>query len=1532
MGHVTAVRLSSKRQKLLEAMLQEQGLGSKEQTIARRETTGPAPLSFAQQRLWFLDQLMPGNTAYNMASAVRLIGQLDTNALRQSLNEVIRRHETLRTRFTVIEEEPVQIVMPAAPLSLEVIDLQTYPEAVREKKVEQFAFAESQKSFDLTKGSLIRATLLTLEQEHYVLLLTVHHIISDGWSVGVLIREVAQLYEAYLKGYVSALSEPPIQYSDFAVWQRDQLEGAVLEKQRNYWKGQLANAPTGLELPTDRPRPPVQTFEGAIHEIRLSSTLAQDLKHLSREEGVTQFVTLLAAFQTLLYRYTGQSDTVVGSPIANRNRVEIEGLIGFFVNTLVLRTNLADSRSFRDLLKQVSEMTLGAYEHQDLPFEMLVDEVQSTRDPSRSPLFQVMFILQNAPIGALKLPGLTLSPLTIDSRTAKFDLTLSMAETTQGLVSTFEYNTALFEASTIERIANHFEKLLMEMVADPDQALSEVSLLPETDVDQLLRQWNDTQMDYPKHQCLDDLFERQASQHPDRIAIVFEDQQLTYGELDRRANQLAHYLQKQGVSPDEPVGICMIRSVEMIIGLLGILKAGGAYVPLEPSYPKERLAYVLTDAQVKILLTQAELISDLPLQTCSPICLDTDWSTIANEPETIPLCRATSANLAYIIYTSGSTGKPKGVQISHSTVTNFLHSMSHQPGFNAQDVLLSITTLTFDISVLELFLPVTTGARVVLVSQEVAMDGVALQAILSQSQATILQATPATWRLLLETDWSGNKQLKVLCGGEALPRELVNQLITRCAQLWNMYGPTETTIWSTTEKVTVEETSGEVASQVSIGRPIANTDIYLLDPRLQPVPIGVSGELYIGGVGLARGYGNKPGLTAEKFIPHPFSQQTGTRLYQTGDLARWLPDGRIEFLGRIDHQVKVRGFRIELGEIEAVLDQHPAVQQAVVLARGDNQAQSRLAAYIVQEQKHQALQTLSVDNTWHKKQLSTWQTIWNDAYQQSHSGKDTTFNISGWNSSYTGTPIPEVEMREWVDCTVERINSLKPKRIFEIGCGSGLLLFRLAPHCTHYWGADLSEQALSFIQQQLPQSESLKSKVSLLYQTADDFTGIETGQFDTIILNSVVQYFPSIYYLIQVLESAAKVVDSGGRIFVGDVRSLSLLETYYASIQWFQSSPSDSKAQLRERIEERLKMEQELVIDPAFFMALRHHIPQISQVEIKLKRGHHHNELTRFRYDVVLHIDSAFLQPLDNLSLDWQEDHLTMASLRQILREKEPEHLTVSRIPDARLAKEIKLVEWLAQENGSEVVGDLQKVLHATEDIGIDPEMIWALPDEFPYSVNLNYSDVIGYYNVTFHRDWQDQANVPSNPSLLVDNAIYSKSWQDYANMPLREIVEHGFIRQIRQHVEQQLPSYMVPSSFVLLDALPLTTNGKVNRLALPTPDTTRGSLNTYISPRTPTEKVLARVWCDILGVDQIGIQDNFFEVGGHSLLAAQISFRLQRIFQIALPLRLLFEKNTIVTLAIAIEEIIAKQVISKIASMTEEEAQQTLQKEPAYL
>ena len=897
------------------------------------------PLSFSQQRLWFLDQLEPNSPLYNNPMTLRLTGPLNIVALGRSLNEVVKRHEILRTTFAVRDGKPVQVIAPSLELDLEVVDLSGRQEEEREGEARRLAAAEAQRPFDLACGPLLRSRLIRLGQEDHVWLLTMHHVISDGWSMNIFVSEVSRLYQALATGQEWELPPLPVQYADYAVWQRHWLQGEPLEKQLHYWTDRLRESTNWLELPIDHPRPPILTSRGAKKIFDFPPDLVKRVRELSRREGATLFMTLLAAFQTLLYRYTNQRRINVGTPIANRTNAEIEGLIGFFVNTLVMNVEIEGDPKFRELLKRVRESALGAYAHQDLPFEQLVEALQPQRDLSHSPLFQVMFMLQNTPQSKIELAGMTFSAFEIEGGIARYDLTVEMFETPEGMQGIFEYNRDLFEPSTIERLAQHFRRILEGVVADPDQRLTAIPILDDEEQNRILHEWNRTAVLFPDDRCFHQLFEEQVARLPEAPAVVYEGLGLSYRELNERANQLGRYLQKLGVGPETIVGLCMDRSIEMVVGLLGIQKAGGAYVPLDPTYPVERLAYMVNDAQAPVLVTGEHLLDRLPTQGMRLVLLDRDWESIAREETSNVPSGAGPENLAYVIYTSGSTGQPKGTLLEHRGLCNLAVTQQKLFGVREGKRVLQFSPFSFDASVWEVAMSLGSGATLILARQEQLTSLEELHELLRREGISVATLPPSVLRLLSS---EGLPDLEVvIAAGERCTREIARRWsIGR--RFFNAYGPTETTVCAT-----AAECGGLDDRDPSIGRPLPNMDVYVLDERQQPVPIGVPGELYIGGVGLARGYWRRPELTEEKFIRHPFRADGYQRLYRSGDMVKYREDGSLDYLGRVDEQVKVRGYRIELGEIEAQLRLEPTIREAAVAAWEDGGGDKRLVAYLV---------------------------------------------------------------------------------------------------------------------------------------------------------------------------------------------------------------------------------------------------------------------------------------------------------------------------------------------------------------------------------------------------------------------------------------------------------------------------------------------------------------------------------------------------------------------------------------------------------
>ncbi|MBD2234787.1 non-ribosomal peptide synthetase [Phormidium tenue] len=1520
--------------------------------------TSTSPLSFAQQRLWFLYQLAPHNPFYNVPAAIHLKGALDRSALERSLQEIVHRHAALRTRFTTVDGQPVQVVEPNANVELAVVNLQAVAISERDRIRQQLAAAEAQRPFNLTTDSLVRMTLLHFDAAESVLLLTMHHIVADGWSLGILIRELGYFYTAFVEDRSPTLPPLPIQYADFARWQHNWLQGEVLEKQLSYWRQQLQDLPV-LELPSDRPRPAVQTYRGATYPVHISPALSQALETFSQQSGTSLFMTLLAAFQTLLYRYTGQEDIAIGTPIANRHRSEVEGLIGFFVNSLVMRSELSGNPTFRELLEQVRQVALGAYEHQDLPFEKLVEELDPDRDLSRNPLFQVAFALQNAPMQPLDLPALTLEPAPLDSASTRFDLEVHLWEPAHGLKSFWRsqdglggfisYSTDLFDRDRIARLVGHFKTLLEGIVANPDARLSDLPLLTPEENQQILHDWSgclkNGKTGSPagfSHQektsveaspvkeivYFHHFVEAYAKQTPKTIALVTEFQTLTYQALDRQADQLGQSLRKMRVQPNSLVGLCVDRSADMVIGILGILKAGGAYVPLDPTYPSDRLQFILNDTQVSILLTQSWLTESLPATSATIVCLDQPLCPHSPTPspdkgegeqeqeesrksgETLSAQSLLSRHgdrrlggegfpdLAYVIYTSGSTGTPKGVLLSHWGLCNVVRAQQQVFQPNRTSRVLQFSSLSFDASIFEIALALGSGGTLYIPPQSAQLPGMALMQFLQEHAITHALMTPAVLAVLPSGELPNLQVL--ITGGEICSSQVIDRWAAN-RRFFNAYGPTETTIWATVAELHPGD------NPLTIGRPILNTQVYILDAHLNPVPAGIPGELYIGGAGVAQGYLNRPGLTMKRFVStdlkgvfSPTNKQQST-LYKTGDRVLYNRDGTIHFLGRIDHQIKIRGFRVELGEIETTLQRHPAIQDAVVIPS----AASSLIAYFSLDTdylKETGLRSLQTQHLQH------WQTLYNQTYQstgtpQHPEPSNPQFNITGWNSSYTGKPIPLEQMQEWVSDRVQQILALKPKRVLEIGCGTGLLLFQIAPHCQQYVGTDFSAVSLSSVQAQLDNLNF--SHIELLQRIATDFEGIDLESFDVVILNSVVQYFPDEAYLMQVLEKAIATVAENGILFVGDVRNLALLPAFHSWMKFVQAEDGVERSQLWHQVERSQFEEPELAIDPAFFYALRSQFTQIRQVDIRLTRGHSQNEMTQFRYNVLLRVEQsrdvgfcASAQPTLAIrdpreQLDWKHHSVTVQETHQQLLAAEPEIFIITNVANSRVNGAVTTANWLQNKKAPKTVGRMREQLKDTESLAIDPQDWWNLETTLPYTVEITWStsSAAGDYDVMLIRHGVDAAE-----DVLPHN---ERSPQPFTNYPLQANIARQLIPELRQYLTQALPDYMVPAAFVPLATLPLNSSGKVDRRALPPLDHAQhNDLPASNAPQTSTETALIEIWQELLQLKHVNRHDNFFESGGHSLLATQMTSRIRDTFKLELPLKNVFAAPTIAQLA----------------------------------
>ncbi|MEA5623267.1 amino acid adenylation domain-containing protein [Nostoc sp. UHCC 0251] len=1464
------------------------------------------PLSFGQQAMWFIYQIDPKSVVYNMFTTVKINSYLNIVAANRVWEKIIEHHSILRTTYTSHEGKPLQQINQQDKFNFEVIDASNWSEDYLQEKI----FAITDCPFNLEKDSVLRVNLFTCSAKEHILLLTMHHIAGDMWSFDILLSEFQALYANEIEQVSQEQTEAAADfltnnksYLEFVRWQSQMLSSSRGEEQRQYWREQLAGELPILNLLADKPRPTVQTYQGTAHILKLDEELIQKLRYLAQASGTTLYQILLTAFYVQLYRYTNQKDILIGSPMRGRWGGDFKKIVGYFVNLTVLRTFVQGNATFTEFLAQVSNTVKAAQKHQDYPFSLLAEQLQPQRDPSRSPLCQVSFTWQrqrwcepteNSLHSRERV--LQMEPYLLGhQRGADLDLNLMVMEAQGVLQLCWQYNPDLFEATTIARMAGHFVTLLEGIVANPQQRISQLPLLSPTEYHQLLVEWNDTQVDYPQDKCIHQLFEEQVARTPDAVAVVFENEQLTYHQLNTQANQLAHYLRSLGVGADVLVGLCVERSLLIAIALLAILKAGGAYVPLDPEYPTERLSYILEDTQVPVLLTQKQLLDKLPPNQAKLVFIDEIWSQIGDNNQENLTIEVTASHLANVIYTSGSTGKPKGVMVEHKGLCNLAQAQIQTFGVDSSSRVLQFASFNFDASIWEVIMALGSGATLYLGTKDSLMPGMPLIERLRDHSITHVTLPPSALAVLPDEELKALQT--IIVAGEASSAELIKQWSVG-RNFFNAYGPTEASVCATIAKCTLED------EKVTIGRPIANTQIYILDSHLQPVPIGVPGELHIGGAGLARGYLNRPELTNEKFISNPFSDELHSRLYKTGDLARYLPDANIEYLGRIDNQVKIRGFRIELGEIEGILTQHPFVQEGVVVARVDNTGEKRtsaplstsLVAYLVPALKNKVLpQQLA---QWQSEYVSDWQRLYEQAYGQPQaSADDVTFNISGWNSSYTKQPIPDWEMQEWVENTVGHILSMSPQRVLEIGCGTGLLLSRVAPNCQEYWGCDYSSAVIQHVEQVCKTVAGLDN-VRLLHQMADNFADIPKGKFNTVVVNSVVQYFPSVEYLLQVLDGAIASIGAQGTLFVGDVRSLPLLEPFHASVQLSQAPQERSIEQWQRMVHSSVTAEEELLIDPSFFIALKQRFPQITWVEIQPKRGYAQNELTQFRYDVTLHV-GADVQAITVPWLNWQLDKLSFTQIQHQLQQQ-PELLGIRGVPNQRVQQALQIWQWLENSPDVETVGQLRQLLAQQPTVGVNPEQIYQLGQQLGYSVHLSWwqSSQDGSFDVVFCRHKVDRTS-----AFWDTKEFTTKPWTDYTNNPLHGKLVQKLVPQVREYLQQKLPDYMMPSAFVLLDALPLTPNGKVDRRSLPSPDTATRNLSTgFVLPRTPIEAQITQMWSQVLGVARIGINDNFFELGGHSLLATQVLSEINSTFGLDLSIQTMFESPTVAGIAAYIE------------------------------
>ncbi|WUG22350.1 amino acid adenylation domain-containing protein [Streptomyces sp. NBC_00464] len=1453
-------------------------------TLRAQPRPDPLPLSFAQRRLWFLDHLEGPNATYNESSAFRLKGNLDTGALRAALLDVADRHEALRTVFPEVDGEPCQRVVPADEVRLG-LDLVEVTEASLGGAISEAV----RRTFDLGSDLPLRASLFAVAPQEHVLLLVTHHIACDGWSLAPLAQDLSLAYAARQSGDVPTWSPLAVQYADYTLWQRGLLgesddPDSVYTRQLAYWTQVLDGLPDVLELPTDRPRPAIQSHRGGVVEFLCEGDLHRGLEQLAREHGCTLFMVVQAGIAALLTRLGAGTDIPIGSPIAGRTDEALDELVGFFVNTLVLRTDTSGNPSFRELLSRVRESDLAAYNHQDLPFDRLVEALNPDRSLDRNPLFQVMLAFQNNTQAAWDIAGVTTEDEPVPSDVAKFDLAFSIrgaadsgADAT-GFSGTLEYSADLFDRASADAMATRLMRLLRAVVADPDLRMGEVDVLGPEERQRVLSEWNDTSVEVPGL-TFPELFEEQVARTPHAVAVVFEDLEVTYEELNARANRLARLLIARGVGPERIVALAVPRSVEMIVALLAVMKAGGAYLPIDTKYPADRIAYMLRDAEPALLLTLRGVDTHTLGAATERLVLD-DPRTVehlasyATSPVTDAhrLSPATVAHPAYVIYTSGSTGRPKGVVVTHTGVPSLAGQYIRAAGTtDAGSRVLQFSSPSFDMHVPDVLMALGAGAALVMAPAEQLLPGPGLERLITEHRITHLELPPAVLSVLPPDALPHVSTLMV--AGEALSEELI-RLWAPGRTMINAYGPTEFTVCATMSGPLV---SGHVPP---IGRPNFNTHVYVLDEALQPVPAGVAGELYIAGPGLARGYLGRPATTAERFVADPFGP-AGTRMYRSGDLVRWTDNGELEYVGRADHQVKVRGFRIEPGEIEAVLTSHESVARAVVTVREDQPGDKRVIAYVTPAAHNSPPDELS-----DAQRVAEWQAIQDQHYRSDAAAED---DFAGWASSYDGRRIPVEQMEQWRGETVSRVLKLNPKRVLEIGVGSGLILSKVAPHCESYWGADLSAEVIGRLSRRVADEPRLSGRVHLLNRPADDFDGIPQGHFDVIVINSVIQYFPSGEYLKRVLLKAMEHLAPGGTVFLGDVRNLKLLGCFHAAVSMRGIEARPGSTEHAAAMKRSMDMEQELLVDPDFFSAFADETDVISAHRVMLKEQDAKNELSLYRYDVALRkAGGKEPTPREVRVLIWGVDVHSLTEAAGLLDRERPDALLLTGLPNARLVADRRLLSALSGESAPpdgwavEAV-DPGQICDAATSNGLRASLDWSR--ESPYSFDLllvpeGFDDLDGFARTG------------------AEGAAGSGS-EKFFNVPNSSRPEALNTETLIRRVQESLPEYMVPAAVVVLDDFPLTSNGKLDRAALPAPEARRSVA--HRSARTPVEETLCGLFAEVLGLDEVGIDDGFFELGGHSLLATRLVSGIRAALGVEMPLATIFDSPRVSEIAMMV-------------------------------
>lgn len=1423
------------------------------------------------------------NLSYNESVSLEFNGRFDFDCFSKALKNLVLRHEALRS--TVSPDGEKLIIYKNWNMEFALENISNPDEANQRKQLYALIENAVNTPLDLKEGPLFKVLLHKLNENTHYFTIIKHHIIGDGWSTGIMLEDLSKMYNSYLKGEEIFLARP-YQISDYATEQARFKLSPAYQKTETYWLNQYKDKIPVLDLPTDHPRLTPRSYKAKRIDHPLTGTLLTQIKTTGAKAGASLVTTLLAAFEILLYSRTKQRDIVVGLPASGQSASGLYNVVGHCVNLLPLKTHVEPAQSFYDYLKKRKGEILDAYDHQRLTFGELIKKLYIPRDSSRVTLVPVIFNIDMGMDQAVSFDELQHTLFSNPRSYENFEIYLNASGSKNGILLEWSYNTDLFDENTIESFHKEYSSILEKIVKSPESNIALLTGIPAQQYQAIKPPVN-----VPSYvnQNINELILEAVKRYPEKTAVSFSNTTISYQQLWEKTDQLASFLFDKGVKPGDTVGLCADRSLEMLVFLLGILKVGAAYIPLDPSYPHERIEFMLQDAATKVLITNKSYQQKYNTEA-SEFIIEEIWSQLDNFDKVSRTIELGGNDLAYILYTSGSTGKPKGVKVTHHNLANFLVSMQNEPGISANDSLLAITTISFDIAGLELYLPLVAGAEVVIADQESIRDGRLLLNILKSKKITLMQATPSTWQMLIDAGWKRGDLSKVLCGGEALPKDLSEKIMARCDELWNMYGPTETTIWSTIKHI--KPTDG----LLTIGLPINNTQIYIVDEHNQEVAKGVSGEILIGGDGVAAGYLNRPELSNEKFIPDTFSNCPDSKVYRTGDIGIRLPNDEIQCLGRIDQQIKIRGHRIELGEIESILSAQEGIKQAVVIAREDNPAGKKLVGYIVFEDNVETVEDLS------------WKDRWETLYSI---GAETNKNIAISDQNLDETLLEYYEngedlalqSNEWLNSSVTRIKELAPKRIYEIGSGAGQILYELAPGTERYVATDYAETAIAKLNEKILSADQKKwGHISAKVASADDFTAVAGEHFDLILIHSVAQYFPNPDYLIRVIKESVKRIEKGGCLFIGDMQGKNSLQMCHAMDHLPRASDSGTLSLFKDIIENRTRLEDELVADPGFFFLLKKLIPEITDVSVQLRSGTLLNETTKYHYDVWLYVGEKQQEAIPERTVDWS-DKINVQDIEDLLLENPEIVIEIKGVLNARTVKDLALIKLINAVDPATSLKEIRAQVNQQVS-GIHPDLFWDLGKKMDFKTYIRWTTdgTDGLFDVIFIPAVRSKILPYSPIDETVDLNIY-----DFSRLPFSKTqvpISREVSQKWKKNIAEMLPGYMVPEDFIGLRSFPLTPNLKIDRKALPKPIVSHSPIiDEEYKPETENEKLIAKIWSEVLEIENLKITDDFFELGGHSLLAMKVMIAIEKESGKRLPLATLFDNSTIQKLALMLTD-----------------------------